>query len=154
RRGARWYVKRESRTLPFDELAAAQKDFKEPWTLRTSHYEITTNVALKDAVAVAIDLERYYRAAYGLLAKELVLYEVTEPMYVKVYADRESYPESTGGRIAYFDPQLNTAYVDAEQGVQRGVFLHEATHQLLYNTAEHAKAARGEVPGWLSEGLA
>jgi hypothetical protein len=34
------------------------------------------------------------------------------------------------------------------------VLFHEATHEILFNTAERTKAARGDIPAWLDEGLA
>jgi hypothetical protein len=57
-------------------------------------------------------------------------------------------------RDAYFDERTSTLNVNASAGFDVHVLFHEATHGVLYNTAQHTKNALGDIPGWLHEGLA
>lgn len=154
KRASGWFVKRDSRTLPFEDLLESRKDFREPWKLRTTHFELATNVALRDAVAVATDLEREYRAFFGLFGRELGLYDVVEPMGIGVYSHSDSFPEGVTRNRAYFDPTTNQMMVNAENGLDRYAIFHEGVHALLHNTAERTRKGRGRIPGWLDEGLA
>jgi hypothetical protein len=44
--------------------------------------------------------------------------------------------------------------INASNGFDRGLMVHEVTHQLLDETAVQVRGGRGEVPPWLDEGLA
>lgn len=149
-----WSVREKTRVLEYEKLGNLRKDWNDAWVLPTTHYALRSNQKLVNAVAAAMDLECFYRSFFDLFQIELGLREVVEPMGAEVHADKKSFPESVGGRPAYFDPSANVLYVNAEGGVRRGDLFHEATHQILHNTAERVRSGRGDIPGWLNEGLA
>ena len=153
RRGSRWLVPDGGRRLPLDRLGERRVDWGEAWELETTHYVLRTNLDLGSALAAALELERFYRTFFATFARPLRLYEVEEPMDVHVHADAASYPES-GNEGGYFAPAENIARVDASRGLHVGTLIHEATHQLIHNTAERERAYSGSIPGWLDEGLA
>lgn len=153
RRGSRWLVPDGGRRWPLDQLLERRADWGEAWELETTHYVLRTNLDLGTAVAAALELERFYRTFFSTFARPLRLYEVEEPMDVHVHADAASYPES-GNEGGYFAPAENIARVDASRGLHVGTLIHEATHQLIHNTAERERTYSGSIPGWLDEGLA
>ena len=154
RRKGGWFARRGGDLVPFAELLPARADLRDPWKLRTSHYALLTNLSLRDAVAIAIDLERFYGAFFELMGAEIEVSEVVVPLDVGVYGDSRSFPESVINRRAYFDPKTAQVVIDASAVEPRTSLIHEATHQLLHATAVNTRAGLGEIPGWVDEGLA
>ena len=154
RRGDSWRVRERGKSIAFSKLAETRSDWGEEWLLETPHYKLRTNLDLGQAIDLACDLEHFYRAFYSLLGHHMELLEVTERMPANVHADSVSYPESIGGRVAYFRPSDFTLIVNAEGGLDMRVLYHEATHQLLHMTSYRERNGRGTIPGWLNEGLA
>ena len=154
KRKAGWTVRRGAKSVPFDKLLAARADLRDPWKLGTTHYALLTNLALRDAVAMALDLERFYRAFYRRLGEEVELREVFTPLGVGVYGDHRTFPEGLARRPAYFDPASGQVLVNAAAVDPRRALVHEATHQILHATAVATRRGLGEIPGWLDEGLA
>ena len=60
----------------------------------------------------------------------------------------------TASENGYYEPQTDMIVVDASRGTVWQTLAHEATHQLLFNSAFREKNLSGEVPPWLNEGLA
>jgi hypothetical protein len=149
-----WSVHEGTKSIPFAGIESAHKEWKNPWSFASTHYKLRTNLDLSRATSMLFDLEGYYSIFFDAFATELRLYDVIEPMNAHVHADQKSYPELVSYRNAYFDISSNTLLVNAANGFSRRVLFHEATHELLYNTAEHMKNSRGEIPSWLNEGLA
>jgi hypothetical protein len=143
-----------TKTIPYAGLAQAHKEWKDAWSFATTHYRVRTNLDLTRATDMAFDLEGFYRVFFDAFGIELKLYEIVDPMSAQVHADKQSFPAVVSYRDAYFDPPSNTLLVDAANGFEPRVLFHEATHEILYNTAERTKNARGEIPAWLDEGLA
>ena len=154
RRQAGWMAKRGNQSVLFEKLLPARADLRHPWRLETSHYALLTNLALRDAVCMSLDLERFYRAFFQLLGAEVELREVVEPLGVGVYGDQRTFPEGLAGRPAYFDPGSGQVLVNAAAVQPRYALVHEATHQILHATAAGTRAGLGVIPGWLDEGLA
>jgi hypothetical protein len=153
RRGENWILRRGSRRLSLERRVEQSRDWGEAWEFTTSHYVLATNLELATACDLALELELYYRNFYAWFAIELGLYEVLEPMASHVHADKSSFPDESG-RIGYFDGQANRLVELATQDNLLGVLTHEATHQILYNTARAARVSSSAVPPWLDEGLA
>jgi hypothetical protein len=154
KRQAGWSVKRGSQFVLFEKLLPARADLRDPWKLETTHYSLLTNLSLRDAVATSLDLERTYRAFHVLLGAGVELREVYTSLGVGVYGDSRSFPEGLIRRPAYFDSASGQVLVNAAEVEPRRAIVHEVTHQFLFATAEGTRAGRGEVPGWLDEGLA
>ncbi len=153
KRGETWLVRDGAKREAFAKRFERKLDWGAAWELETTHFAVRCNLPLRDAVACAIELELCYRAFFGWFAEELPLYEPSQPMKANVYANSAEYPELSG-RTAYFEPVANVLHVNAAGGLELGALVHEATHQLLFNTSANTKAALGAVPAWLDEGLA
>lgn len=132
-----------------------EREWSDAWEFQTTHFELSTNLPLEEALGVALDLERVYRDLMEFLGPELLLRDVLVPMPAQVHADEASFPEALGGRRSYFSPELRTLFVNAGKGYDRWTLVHEATHQVMHCSAEGHLAGRGvDLPGWLEEGLA
>ena len=154
RRGERWLVPLRPREIAFDELLRAREAWNSARTIDTEHFHLKSNLALADVVAVAFDLECAYRSFYAAFGADLRLFEVTERMPVEVHASSVSFPERAAGRRSYFDATTYAAFHDASAGVERWLVFHEVVHQILHATTRRSRGGRGDVPGWLEEGLA
>lgn len=136
-----------------DDLFVERLDWRHAWEVSTTHYDIRSNAELEQIVTIALDLERFYAGFYRTFG-ELELREPWERLGVRLHADSRSYPEIGDDRPAYFVPAENRLYVNLATHSPSHSMFHEATHQLLYATAEQGPRARGEIPPWLGEGLA
>lgn len=154
RRGERWLVPSRPREIAFDDLLRPREAWNAARTIETEHFLLRSNVALADLVAVALDLEGAYQAFYGAFGADLRLYQVTERMPVEVHASSVSFPERAAGRRSYFDANTYAAFHDASAGIDRWLVFHEVVHQILHATTKRTRGGRGDVPGWLEEGLA
>ncbi len=136
------------------ELASLGKDWGDRWTLETTHYKLLSNLDLPTAIDAAFDLEREYRAFYGLLQEHLRLLDIVEEkMLVQLHGDKGSYPEPGDGRSGYYDKESFSLIVDGSSGLDRGTLAHEGSHQIVFVTTQRTRGAKGEVPAWLDEGL-
>lgn len=154
RRSAGWVERDGARWVAFEELGDVRSDWKTAWELASTHYHLRTNLDMATAVTTLLDLECFYQAFFSRFGRELTLYEVVEPMGAHVHRLRDTFPIVMAGRGAYYDEALNTLLVDASNGLDRGLLIHEATHQLLSCTAERARGSSSDIPAWLDEGLA
>ena len=149
-----WVVPLEGRAaVPFDKRVTLARDWGNAWEFSTLHYNLRTNLPLDQALHLAIDLERLYLGFFELFAVELKMLEICEPMNVQVHADASSYPESAN-EVGRYEAANDTLYIDASVRFSMDVLVHEATHQLLHDTAIRERTNSGEIPGWLDEGLA
>ncbi len=148
-----WLVPLGGRWVPLKKRRELASDWGSAWEFSTLHYRLTANVSLDLVLDAAIDLERLYQGFFELFGAELKLYEVMDPMAVHLHGDKSSYPEN-GAEIGRYDALEDTLRVDASGGLAMDVLIHEATHQLVYDTAVRERAHSGEIPGWLDEGLA
>ncbi len=136
-----------------DRLAGA-KDWNDAWELETSHYRLRTNVDLQAALNAAFDLERFYLFFFTLFGRELGAHHVQDRMVVHLHGDPGSFPAIGYGRRAYYESAIRRLVVDAKSVLVRPALVHEATHQILDETAAGRRASDVGIPAWLSEGLA
>jgi hypothetical protein len=151
-----WEVRVGNTRVDYSKLEEFHGDWSDPWEIRTPHYHVRTNLRLREALDVAMDLELLYREFYDRFGGPLALREIVQRMPAHVHADAKSFPEF-GNQSAYFMPDRMTIFVNAERGYLREFVMHEAIHQLLYGTAvsaQHTPDAKGCLPAWLDEGLA
>jgi hypothetical protein len=153
RRRGQWMVREDSKWLSWEKMPEARKDWGEAWKFTTTHYDVRSNLPLREACSAAIELELAYRTFYDWFAADLELYEVVERMAAEIHASRRSFPD-VSQRQAYFSPEGNVLFVDATGGLPMGPLIHEATHQLLWSTSNGARSRGGALPAWLDEGLA
>jgi hypothetical protein len=111
------------------------------------------------------DLYRSCVHYFGL--REMRVREPTFPLVAVVWSRREDfarYSDSAGTRVrddvlGYYSPMTNRVMLyDQDYGAQRRSFnendatiIHEATHQMAFNTGVHNRFA--PTPLWLAEGL-
>jgi hypothetical protein len=155
KRGSSWDVQvSKSKWVAVDKLFATRPDWSDAYETATAHYLLETNFGQETAVRTALDLEAFYRAFYDLFGTGLELFEVLEPMPVRLHADSKSFPPIATGRGAYTDPSRNCVEIDASTALRLDEIFHEATHQVIEATTRFAFAGGAVVPGWLHEGLA
>jgi hypothetical protein len=152
-RGDGWIVRDRSRKVAWPRIQEFRGEFRHAWELRSTHYELRTNLELASACALLLELELFYRHFHDTFGAPLGLYEVVERMPCEVHADASSYPDEQK-RLGYFDSRTNTLYQLAVGGYVLEVLLHEATHQLLWTTSALERKGKGCIPDWLDEGLA
>ncbi len=152
--GSAWRVPHGARLWTMDKRRELARDWGEAWEVPTSHFRLRTNVELERALDVALILERVYLTFHQTYAEAFELHEAVEPMEAWIHADSASFPESGGGRKGYFSPADNRLYLDASAGLPWRTLAHEVTHQLLWAAAAGRRGQRGDLPGWLDEGLA
>jgi Protein of unknown function (DUF1570) len=154
KRGEGWLVADGARRWPYEKLLELRKQWKDAWEIASEHYRVRTNVPLHDAVIAVLEMESAYEAFHELLGRPLRFRELVEPLEAQVHADQKSFPETAGDARSYFDHTTHVLFVNSAGGFERGAVAHEATHQLLDACIRSTRSARGDVPGWLDEGLA
>lgn len=148
-----WTLRDDSRRWKWAERVKRSQDFKSGWRLETTHWVVRTNLPLLDATNAILDLENVYSVFFAVIAPEVGAYHVVEPMQAQIHADASSYPE-LGGSRGFYNREGNVLIVNAAEGLDRGLLVHEAIHQILAETAVRARGGRGEIAPWLDEGLA
>jgi len=151
--GKSWRILHAGRRVRMDKVRDIATDFGKAWEFSTSHFDLRSNLPLEQVLDLAIDLERLYVGFYGLFGKELELYETEDRMMVQVHADSASFPERAG-EDGYFVGQTNLLTVNASRGLSMHLIAHEATHQLIFNTAVEERRYKGAIPSWANEGIA
>jgi len=146
RHGNRWWT--------LEDLKIRTTDWGEAWELSSAHYELRTNVGLKEGIALLFDTERFYQMFFDFMREGFDLHETNKIMKIQIHADEASFPEIVGTRTSYTDGENRAAYVDASAGLDRGALAHEALHLLVHMTTVESRQSRGFVPAWLDEGLA
>lgn len=154
KRGEGWIVADGARRWPYDKLLELRKDWKDAWEFSSEHYHVRSNVPLHDVLIAVLEMECAYEAFHELLGRPLRFRELVETLEAEVHADRKSFPETAGDARSYFDHGTHMLFVNAAGGFERGAVVHEATHQLLDACIRSTRSGRGDVPGWLDEGLA
>lgn len=153
KRARGWAVPMGNRTLDWDKRFQMASDWGAAWELESLHYRLRSNLPLETVVELLLDLERIQRAFYGMFGTALELFDVCDPMDVQVHGDSASYPE-VANEAGRYDPAIDEVHVNASGALVFETLAHEATHQLLQNTAFLEKGHEGEIPPWVNEGLA
>jgi hypothetical protein len=151
-RGA-FQVEIDGKWVPFDKADALGEDFANAWRLRSEHFTIRCAGGLRLGVTTLLELEGFYWLFQDLFGAPLQLFELVEPIEVRLYRSREQMPNLANTVGAYFsvdEPALIT-YAERDRAA---AIEHEGTHALLYFFCERAAKSRGELPSWLDEGWA
>ncbi len=141
-------------------------------TLRTPHYVIghnTTDAFAQEAADLVEDLHRAFTAYFG--ARGMGLERPKFPMVVLIFGDEPEfrrYMLATPGtpelkqiagyysvetnRVAFFNAGNDTAKYGNTQWHNMTTVIHEATHQIAFNSGCHRRSA--DTPLWFVEGLA
>ncbi len=148
-----WSLREDGRRWTWTERVKRSRDFRDAWQLETTHWSMRSNLPLLDATNAILDLENVYATFFDVVAPVVGAYHVDAPLAAQVHADSGSYPEVGGGR-GFYDRVGRVLTVNADGGLDRGLLVHEATHQLLAATAVLVRGGKGEISPWLDEGLA
>jgi len=154
RRRKSWTIPHSGRWYRLEDRQELLEDWGDAWEFESTHYRLRTNLPLQAAVEVTLDLERTYRSFYETFGPGLELWEVTEPMEAHVHADSASFPESLGAGRSYFSRSDRRLVVNASRVLSLRTMVHEATHGVMYFSAVRTRSGRGDLPGWLNEGIA
>lgn len=141
--GTRWYR--------MDQAEKLHAKFKNAREIKTTHFDIKTDLDLAKSLQIAWFLETLYQSFQTMVGAEFGMYQPVEPMTSWVYAKRDSLPNQIGGRD-FFNASDRRAYIAFENSDPRGL-IHEAVHQFFFSCNE-SMGRRGSIPGWLNEGLA
>ena len=147
-----WYLREDGRRYFWPERVKKSTDFGSGWTLETTHWSLRTNLPLLDATNAILDLENIYAIYFREIAPVVEARHLDGPLLAQIHADSGSYPEIAAGR-GFYDRAGRVLVVNAEGGLDRGLMVHEAIHQILAETAVLARGGRGEIGPWLDEGL-
>ncbi len=148
-----WGFREDGRRWTWKDRVKKSETFRTAWELETTHWIVRSNQPLADATNAILDLECVYEIFFDQIAREVGAYHVDAPLRAEIHADATSFPE-LGGSRGFYDPSQRVLILNATNGVDRGLLVHEAIHQLLAATAELSRGGKGAISPWLNEGLA
>lgn len=151
--GGKFLVEIDKKWVPFDKADGLGTDFDDAWQLRSEHFAIRCAGGLRTGLDTLMDLEGLYGRFHELFGDELGLYELVEPVDVRLYRSRAQMPSAGTHVGAYFATDEAALYTCMENG-KTFALMHEGTHALLYYFLVRAARTRGAVPAWLDEGWA
>lgn len=157
----------EKPVVPIDDAEMGRRLLEELpagfFVYQTTHYVIVHNTNESYVRWVGSLFEQLHRGFFTYwknLGWELP--DTTYPMVALVFANRESYDayavadvgEAARATIGYYNLETNRMTTFNVPNVERNIatVIHEATHQLAYNTGLQKRFA--DNPMWVSEGMA
>ena len=155
-RAGKYLVKLGGKHVKWEKYLEAHEKWRDAWKIRTTHFELQSNLNLGTAIDAAFDLEGQYARYYDEIAQPLRVFEMSEPLRAEIHTRGASFRRRSPGEKGRFDPSSETLMIDANPSVDsydRGLLFHEATHALLYFSIRQSKG-RGSLPGWVDEGVA
>jgi hypothetical protein len=153
--------------VPIDAAEAARRLCEElpPGFMvhRTKHYVIVHNTQEGYARSVGVLFESLYRGFHWYFKNQgFALSEPKFPLVALVFGDQASFNtyakaelgDAGAAVIGYYNLESNRMTTYNVPNLERNVatIIHEATHQLAYNTGLQTRFA--DNPMWVSEGLA
>ncbi len=142
--------------------AQLQVEFGKAYEVRTSsHYVVVARPGAAEDYAVMF--ERIYREFVRLFrARGLEIVEPEFPLVAIVFPDQRGFVAYCTAQGAHLQPGLVGFYLPSSNRVAMyerpnvaevdGTVIHEATHQVAFNTGIHCRVA--DHPRWVVEGLA
>ncbi|MCP4092569.1 MAG: DUF1570 domain-containing protein [Planctomycetes bacterium] len=126
-----------------------------PWVFYTAHFNVKANGPLADVLRAVAHLELLYARYYDALQDMGGIFELRQPIQVRIYPDRKSgYAEVSANTFGYFDRE--SEIINTWLHEKRAVNLVRLTcHALQFRcVTETANARPEDYPGWLNEGIA
>lgn len=146
---------------------ALQDEFSEQFDVSTtSHYVVVSPRGNRDPWADRFE-QLYKRFTHYFRVRDFVTQEPPYPLVAVVYRDQTEYYRAAAaggsplqpGTQGHYDPKSNrvflfdiTSEAGADWSQNAETIIHEATHQVAYNTGVHKRFA--VEPKWVVEGLA
>lgn len=155
RNGGKTRVRLDRRFVDLAAYSAEKSRWQDAIEIRTTHFQIRTDVALDRVLDLALSLERHYLRFYDFLGAELALYVFDEVPEIRVYAHEEDFPPAwRAGARSWFAPAENVLHVLASDDLDLAQAIHDGTDMLLFNAARRSSGATVNLPPWAAEGLA
>ena len=171
------------RWMTAEEDAARREAIEDGWSIRTDHFQVTTNHSLTAGAQLAAELEglfQVWRQAFAgywledrevraLFAGERMARKRSRPMQVYYHRDKAGYVEHLRRRqprIAetlgiYFDDAREAHFFAPPEGADadardlaRATLYHEAAHQVFAENGPGRRGAGRDANFWLVEGAA
>ena len=154
------YTTSEMRSALYDEFGRAKT------VTSTGHYLVVHRPGESDAWATRF--EELYRSFQNYFrVRGFKLHRPKYPLVAVIYDSEQEYHEAarkTGAQLqpntlGHYDPTSNRVLMfdrvgnhDRDWGITANTIVHEATHQMAFNTGLHSRTAT--TPQWVVEGLA
>ncbi|MBL8899733.1 MAG: hypothetical protein JNM84_19030 [Planctomycetes bacterium] len=149
-----WRVRQRSRLVTVEEYRKGLADWKNAFELRTAHYLLRTDIPPRNAVDLAIAIERVHQAYYDMLAPVVPLYVFEEVPEIHIHVNPTHMPKPPSpGEKAWFEVLSNRLTVDADQEGWELEAVRRMADLLTYNSFRRTTGKQGEMPAWLQEGL-
>lgn len=157
--------------------AEIRRDFRHAWEVRVDHYIVRTNVSFERGVEVAKMLEDYHRFFHEIFAgyyqtpeQMRKIFEgqtaggrtAEKPFQVHFYKLKDEYVERLRAKLpqvamtnGYYDADARIAhFFEDPEGQPLATLVHEATHQLLYESHSGHRPIGEHAHFWIAEGIA
>ena len=145
------------------------------WTIRSTHFEVTTNRSAQAGIELALQLEQLHRVWQQVffrywgdttilkarLAGDLQPWPVHKLHRVVLFDDRQQYVDyfsrnqpQIGITTGYYDKSGEISYFFASEPASTSTWYHEATHQLFQERGQAIEAVGEQQNFWAIEGIA
>ena len=139
------------------DLAKTQARWNDAYELQTTHFVLRTDADLQRALDLGLELERFHKVFYDLLAAPLGLYvfDERELPEIRVYAGTEGVPGAPApGQRVWYAPGDNCLHVIADQPVDVPSVVAELSRQMLFSSMRRSVGPTAQVPMWVATGIA
>jgi len=162
------------RWISAEEDARLHADIRRGWDVETEHYSIRTSHGIEAAVRLGRRLEDLYRVWRQIFVCYYATPQQVEAMFdrqaprmnlprfkVVYFRDRAQYQRDLAGVLPGIEnsegvylTNMRRAYFFGGDDADEETVLHEATHQLFYESRPVARAAGESANCWVIEGIA
>lgn len=149
-----WKARAGNGWLKLPKLKEYHAEWDKAWEFETSHFQLRSNMPLRETLTAALDLEYTYANFHALFGERLEVHASDLKIGVWLHGDGKSYNDPHQQRGGYYAERDRRLYVDATLPDWRKTLVHEAVHGIVDFAASHAKSGSGKIPGWLHESLA
>lgn len=169
--------------LPAEQVAQFRKSWPNAWQVDTQHYMVRTNVSLERGVSFAEDLEKLHAIFFRLFAGFFTPREQAALLFegnrragfsrqresgphrrfrVNFYRTAEEYMHATRPHVKFgleattgiYVPATRTAYFYVHEEMDQATVIHEATHQLFFESGQGRQTTGSPANYWVIEGIA
>lgn len=151
KKGKRWRVRIDGKWIFWEHLSDKTADWGSCWKFSSSHFDLSTNLPLDEALFCLLQSENVFRHFYDHYGPELGLMTPTRRSELHVHTDEKSYPGGTRIRSEYSEGD-NRITLNAQAGYRTADMLLSLTEQFLAEASFEA-GKRSALPAWVFLGL-
>lgn len=153
-RGA-WRLDVNGRELGHAELFTDHADRRQTIEWASTHFVISSDRGLCDALDAAIDAELLYAKFYEVVGRRLSLQVFDGRPAIALHADPKGFPAPPiPGQDAWFQPLLNSMHIRVDPNTDRAQIVGEFVDLLAHNSFRRSADDRfGVLEPWFREGL-